>query len=159
MKGSQWNCGDVYTKGGSSGQVSSSWCAQECETWGHREGAGHSFKRVSVTRSVLLGSLWLDWLQPSRGSSRLRDQTQVCSIAGEFFTIWATRAALRRVNCAVNRTKIVAKGQSCLEEPVGRNAPKQRIFPAEETALIKAHLFQKMWMKGVIRRCGDMLCV
>ena len=126
---------------------------------GHREGAAHSCKRVSVTRSVLLDSLWFYWLQPSRGSSQPRDQTEVCSIAGEFFTIWATREALKRVNCAVNRTKIVAKAQSSLEEPVGRNAPKQRVFPAEETALIEAHLFQKIWMKGVIRGCGDMLCV
>ena len=29
----------------------------------------------------------------SRGSSQLRDQTQVSHIAGRFFTIWATREA------------------------------------------------------------------
>ena len=31
----------------------------------------------------------------SRGSSQPRDQTQVSRIAGRFFTIWATREALR----------------------------------------------------------------
>ena len=30
----------------------------------------------------------------SRGSSQLRDQTQVSCIAGGFFTLWATREAL-----------------------------------------------------------------
>ena len=30
----------------------------------------------------------------SRGSSRPRDQTRLCSIAGRLFTIWATREAL-----------------------------------------------------------------
>ena len=32
----------------------------------------------------------------SRGSSRPRDQIQVSSIADTFFTIWATREALRK---------------------------------------------------------------
>ena len=30
-----------------------------------------------------------------RGSSRLRDQTQVSYIAGRFFTVWATREAMK----------------------------------------------------------------
>ena len=34
----------------------------------------------------------LEWIaRPSRGSSQPRDQTQVSRIAGEFFTVWATR--------------------------------------------------------------------
>ena len=38
----------------------------------------------------------LEWVAISsfRGSSRPRDQTQVSGIAGEFFTVWATREAL-----------------------------------------------------------------
>ena len=38
----------------------------------------------------------LEWvaIQFSRGSSQLRDWTQVSSIAGRFFTIWATRETL-----------------------------------------------------------------
>ena len=32
----------------------------------------------------------------SRGSSQHRDQIQVCCIAGEFFTIWATKKAHSR---------------------------------------------------------------
>ena len=94
---------------------------------GPGEGAEHGFKRVSVTPSVLFDSLRPYWLQPSRGSSRHRDRTPVSSIAGEFFTDWATKEALKRVNCAINRTKIITKGQSCLEQPVGRNAPKESI--------------------------------
>ena len=37
----------------------------------------------------------LEWIAISfsRGSSRLRDQTQVSCIAGGFFTIWATKEA------------------------------------------------------------------
>ena len=37
----------------------------------------------------------LEWIAIpfSRGSSQLRDQTQVSFIAGRFFTIWATREA------------------------------------------------------------------
>ena len=39
----------------------------------------------------------LEWvvISFSRGSSQPRDQTQVSCIAGRFFTIWATREALR----------------------------------------------------------------
>ena len=33
----------------------------------------------------------------SRGSSRLRDGTQVSGIAGRFFIVWATREVLRTV--------------------------------------------------------------
>ena len=38
----------------------------------------------------------LEWvaISFSRGSSQPKDQTQVCSIAGRFFTIWATTEAL-----------------------------------------------------------------
>ena len=38
----------------------------------------------------------LEWvaISFSKGSSQLRDQTQVSHIAGRFFTIWATREAL-----------------------------------------------------------------
>ena len=40
----------------------------------------------------------LEWVAmlSSRGSARPRDQTQVSHIAGEFFTIWATREAQRK---------------------------------------------------------------
>ena len=50
---------------------------------------------------------WVDFLQGifSRGSSQHRDQTQVSSIAGRLFTIWATREAhdliLFANNCAL----------------------------------------------------------
>ena len=39
----------------------------------------------------------LEWLAIPfrRGSSQPRDRTQVSCIAGEFFTIWATRETLR----------------------------------------------------------------
>ena len=39
----------------------------------------------------------LEWLAIPfpRGSSQARDRTQVSSIAGEFFTIWANRETLR----------------------------------------------------------------
>ena len=64
--------------------------------------------KVEVTQSCL--TLWnpmdytvlgivqariLEWVAfPfSRGSSQLRDQTQVSHIAGRFFTTWATREA------------------------------------------------------------------
>ena len=33
----------------------------------------------------------------SRGPSQPRDQTQVCLIAGRFFTVWATREALYKI--------------------------------------------------------------
>ena len=37
----------------------------------------------------------LEWISMpfSRGSSQLRDQTQVSRIAGGFFTVWSTREA------------------------------------------------------------------
>ena len=37
----------------------------------------------------------LEWvaMPSSRGSSLLRDQTQVSGIVGRFFTVWATREA------------------------------------------------------------------
>ena len=89
---------------------------------GPGEGAEHGFKRV-----MLLPQSCSTLCDPSRGSSRHRDRTPVSSIAGELFTDWATKEALKRVSCAINRTKIITKGQSCLEQPVGRNAPKQSI--------------------------------
>ena len=65
----------------------------------------------SETRSVMSDSLWphgysvhgilqariLEWVAvpSSRGSSQPRDWTQVCGIAGGFFTSWATREACR----------------------------------------------------------------
>ena len=71
-------------------------------------------KKESESRSVGLDSLWPQWLQlpsPSvhgilqamefswvavpffRGSSQPRDRTQVSSIVGGFFTIWATQGS------------------------------------------------------------------
>ena len=46
----------------------------------------------------ILQATILEWLAIpfSRGSSQLRDQTQVSCIAGRFFTVWATREALIR---------------------------------------------------------------
>ena len=43
----------------------------------------------------------LEWVASpfSRGSSQSRDQTQVSHIAGGFFTIWATREALKIIKC------------------------------------------------------------
>ena len=75
---------------------------------------GSKSSKVSVSYSVVSNSLWphgsppgsfvhgilqeriLEWVAIpfSRGSSRSRDQTQVSCIAGEFFTVWATREAL-----------------------------------------------------------------
>ena len=123
MKGSQWNWGGAYTEGGSSGQVPSSCCSQECETWG----APGKVLNTALRGLVLLPQSCSTLCDPSRGSSRHRDRTPVSSIAGELFTDWATKEALKRVSCAINRTKIITKGQSCLEQPVGRNAPKQSI--------------------------------
>ena len=41
----------------------------------------------------------LEWvvMPPSRGSSQLRNQTQVSCIAGRFFTLWATGEAIKYV--------------------------------------------------------------
>ena len=39
----------------------------------------------------------------SRGSSRPRDGTQVSHIAGRFFTVWATRESLLRVESALKK--------------------------------------------------------
>ena len=46
----------------------------------------------------------VEWvaMPSSRGSSQLRDQTQVSCIAGGFFTVWATREALRRLKGSAN---------------------------------------------------------
>ena len=42
----------------------------------------------------------------SRGSSQPRDQTQASCLAGEFFTIWATREALQYLNILPFNTSI-----------------------------------------------------
>ena len=69
---------------------------------------------VSESRSVVSDSLWphglyngilqvriLDWeaIPFSKGSSQLRDQTQVSCITGRLFTIWATREASIDCRC------------------------------------------------------------
>ena len=48
----------------------------------------------------ILQATILEWLAlpSSRGSSQVRDQTQVFRIAGEFFTIWATREGQSCIN-------------------------------------------------------------
>ena len=50
---------------------------------------------MDYTVHVILQARTLEWLAfPfSRGSSQLRDQTQVSCIVGGFFTSWATREA------------------------------------------------------------------
>ena len=50
---------------------------------------------MDYTVHVILQARILEWVAfPfSRGSSQLRDQTQVSRIAGGFFTSWATREA------------------------------------------------------------------
>ena len=60
--------------------------------------------RLFVTPWIVHGILQariLDWgaVPFSKGSSQLRDQTQVSCIAGRFFTIWATRKALIDCRC------------------------------------------------------------
>ena len=51
---------------------------------------------MDYTVHQILQARILEWVAVpfSRGSSQPRDQTQVCSIAGRFFTSWATREAL-----------------------------------------------------------------
>ena len=51
--------------------------------------------RSSIHRIIQARILELIAISFSRGSSQLRDQTQVSHIAGGFFTIWATREAHR----------------------------------------------------------------
>ena len=53
------------------------------------------FATAWAVRGILQARI-LEWVAfPfSRGSSQLRDWTQVSHIAGRFFTIWATREAL-----------------------------------------------------------------
>ena len=48
----------------------------------------------------------LEWvaMPSSRGSSQLRDQTQVSCIAGGFFTVWATREVWEVPYCFLNDT-------------------------------------------------------
>ena len=50
----------------------------------------------------------LEWvaISFSRGSSQLRDQTQVSCIAGRCFTIWATREAPNKTITAIKFNKI-----------------------------------------------------
>ena len=55
---------------------------------------------IACQAPLSLGILWarlLEWVArpSSRGSSQPRDQTQVSCIAGELFTSWAIRKALR----------------------------------------------------------------
>ena len=52
--------------------------------------AQHSPLSMGILQASILG-----WVakSSSRGSSQPRDQTQVSCIAGEFFTVWATREA------------------------------------------------------------------
>ena len=47
----------------------------------------------------------LEWVAIpfSRGSSPSRDWTQVCFIAGRFFTIWAIREAPQAISCCLNQ--------------------------------------------------------
>ena len=68
--------------------------------------------KTSESRSVVSDSLWPHWLYSpwnspsqntgvgsfsfSRGSSQPRDQTQVSSVEGGFFTRWATKETLMR---------------------------------------------------------------
>ena len=56
----------------------------------------------------VLQAVILEWVAMhfSRGSSQPRDQTQVSLITGRFFTIWATREALVRVNNAAMNMNI-----------------------------------------------------
>ena len=57
---------------------------------------------VAHQAPLSMGSPILEWaaMPSSRGSSQLRDKTQVSRIAGRFFTIWATREAhFKRETC------------------------------------------------------------
>ena len=49
----------------------------------------------------ILQAVILEWvaLPSSRGSSQLRDQTQVSCISGRFFTVWATREPIMSCHC------------------------------------------------------------
>ena len=59
----------------------------------------------------LLQARILEWVAvPSpRGSSQLRDWIQVSHIAGRFFTVWATRGALKQIHVYKNHFKISMK--------------------------------------------------
>ena len=52
----------------------------------------------------ILQATILQWIAIplSRGSSQPRDQTRVSWIAGEFFTVWATREALMILGIVLN---------------------------------------------------------
>ena len=47
---------------------------------------------ASSIQGILLQEYWTELPCPSPGSFQPRDQTQVSSISGRLFTIWATRA-------------------------------------------------------------------
>ena len=48
----------------------------------------------------ILQTRMLEWVvHSSRGSSQLRDQTQVSCISGRFFTVWATREPIMSCHC------------------------------------------------------------
>ena len=62
--------------------VSGSWQPQNCNPPGS---SVHGILQARILEGVAISS--------SRESSQPRDQTQVCGIAGRFFTVWATREA------------------------------------------------------------------
>ena len=80
----------------------------------------------TVQGTVPAGILeWVAFLF-SRGSSQLRDQTQVSRIAGRFFTSWATREAQEYWSIP---------SQADLPDPVDRRSLSllQWIFPTQES--------------------------
>ena len=56
-------------------------------------------RQAPLSMGILQAKI-LEWVAMtfSRASSQTRDQTQVSHIAGGFFTIWATREALFKLN-------------------------------------------------------------
>ena len=65
-------------------------CPTLCDPWT----AAH---QASLSMGILQARI-LEWIAmpSSRGSSQPRNQSQVSCIAGGFFTVWATREALRK---------------------------------------------------------------
>ena len=64
----------------------------------------------------ILQARMLEWIAmpSSRGSSQPRDQTQVCCIAGRFFTIWATREVGAQLMPTLFIEKTILSSLNCL---------------------------------------------
>ena len=108
----------------------------ECWTWKSLSRA-RLFATPYIILHGILQARTLEWVAfPfSRGSSQLRNQTQVSLIAGGFFTSWATREALKGL-LSLGQLLILAESLQRLDVHVGTStavAASQRCCPPGRT--------------------------